>query len=39
MARAADATELWERIDSMPHRRRELRERSAGAQPTRTLLV
>jgi hypothetical protein len=28
--------ELWARIDAMPSRRRELRERSSG-QPTRTL--
>jgi hypothetical protein len=35
-------TELWARIDSMPTRRRELRERAAagsGGQPTRTVFV
>jgi hypothetical protein len=32
-------TELWARIDSLPGRRRELRERAAGGQPARTLLV
>jgi hypothetical protein len=36
-------TELWARIDSMPTRRRELRERAvasgAGGQPTRTTFV
>ena len=34
--------ELWARIDAMPSRRRELRERAAAgavAQPTRTLYV
>jgi len=36
-------TELWARIDSMPARRRELRERAvaagSGGQPTRTVFV
>ena len=36
-------TELWARIDSMPSRRRELRERAAAAgavgHPTRTVFV
>ena len=36
-------TELWARIDSMPTRRRELRERAVAAgavgQPTRTVFV
>jgi hypothetical protein len=36
-------TELWARIDSMPSRRRELRERAVAAgavgQPTRTVFV
>ena len=36
-------TELWARIDSMPTRRRELRERAAAGgsvgQPTRTVFV
>jgi hypothetical protein len=36
-------TELWARIDSMPIRRRELRERAVAAgavgQPTRTVFV
>src|SRR4051794_14329371 len=36
-------TELWARIDSMPTRRRELREREAATgaigQPTRTVYV
>ena len=31
-------TELWARIDSIPTRRRELRE-AAAAQPTRTVFV
>ena len=36
-------TELWARIDSLPGRRRELRERAVAAgavgQPTRTVFV
>jgi hypothetical protein len=33
-------TELWARIDSMPTRRRELRDRAAaGGQPSRTVFV
>ena len=36
-------TELWARIDSLPGRRRELRERAvaagSGGQPTRTVFV
>jgi hypothetical protein len=31
--------ELWARIDAMPQRRRELRERDAGGQSTRPLYV